>query len=334
MKRTVVNIAFFLCFVSIAVLPAFVFAEDSDDANQHHASGQAVQGAPVGGPTTMPIAPGVPLSIKKQQEHAVFFTDATIHANESFHSVLVLWGHLDFYGDADEIIVIGGSIHLYPNSRVNNSLVTVLSAFQKDPEAKIRGDKIIFDLPASYPRWVNWLAHSLAIFVVGGDYILSFLSKVFVAWVFGLIFIYLCPRFLEESKAIMEEQPVKSTLWAFISLLTFSPVALLLVVSIIGILFLPLYVMIYWLVYYAGAVVSAVVVGDLTIKFIQEYVRNGKPIPAKWNTKQIHLLVGVLLYLLFGFVPYIGMICVILVSFVGWGAVSYVLIERYRKDRA
>lgn len=272
--------------------------------------------------------------ITRNQERALFFTDATIQSNERYHSVLMLWGHLDFYGEADEIIVIGGSIHLYPGSRVRKSLITVLSPFQKDALAKITGDKIIFDLPASYPRWMNWLAHSLAIFVVGGDYIISFLSKVFVAWVFGLIFIYLCPKFLEESKSIMEIQPVKSTFWAFIALLTFSPIVVLLVVSIVGILFLPLYVMLYWLIYYAGAVVSAVVVGDLIMKFIEIYVRNGKSIPDKWNTKQIHLLIGVMLFLVLGFLPFIGIVLVIFTSFIGWGAVTYTLIERYRKGRA
>lgn len=166
---------------------------------------------------------------------------AEIESGEVYESVVLLWGNLHVHGQVKDILVVSGKVHIHPTGKVKEKMVITGGEFELLPGAEVRSDQILYRSPG--PIW------NVLVSVAKGwqENIGTFL------WIGLLLFLnifhFLCGsiffRFSSTFRGILVGR--LGTQWlqnigAAILGIVCLPMAIgLFVVSIVGILLLPLF---------------------------------------------------------------------------------------------
>ena len=200
----------------------------------------------------------------------------------------------------EDVVAIGGDVTLQDGATVGGDVVTVGGLVHKNPVAVIKGNIVEVKLPAAMvTKGLGWGLAFMSL--------LSFIAFLVLAVILAAIF----PGQLGLVSYYVERQPGHALLWGFLAVIATPAAVLLLVLTIFGIPFIPVLLLLLGAAFVFGYVSISQLLGKLTLKAFK--VR-GKPMA-------IEVLTGLVILFIVGFLPILGWIIKALAGLMGLGAV-------------
>lgn len=200
----------------------------------------------------------------------------------------------------EDVVAIGGDVTLQDGATVGGDVVTVGGLVHKNPVAVIKGNIVEVKLPAAMvTKGLGWGLAFMSL--------LSFVAFLVLAVILAAVF----PGQLGLVSYYVERQPGHALLWGFLTCLATPAAILLLILTIFGIPFIPVLLLLLGAAFVFGYVAIAQLLGKLSLKAFK--VR-GKPMA-------FEIVTGLVILFLVGFLPILGWIIKALAGLAGLGAV-------------
>lgn len=235
-----------------------------------------------------------------------FGSDVNITKEMVVDEVVVIGGDISVAGRVNNnVIAVGGSVDIASGAFVGKEVVVVGGSYLKGPDSTVKGDVTQVHIPSFVPfvntmlrgGWVTFWATLSTLVLIG------FLGL-------AVLLIALMPAHVANVVNAIEESFFMMLLWGIMWSVLIVPIAVLLAVSIVGIILIPLEVLIFVLALITGYIASAVFVGkNVLMRF------NKRTIPF------VDAIVGIVILFVVGFVPFIGPMIKAVFLAVGFGAV-------------
>ncbi|MDA1272857.1 MAG: RDD family protein [Verrucomicrobia bacterium] len=280
-----------------------------------------------------------------RHEIVVFGQDVTLRENEVSREIVVIGGNLTIEGTAEgdvvvvfgsvkvtgtadrDLVVVFGSADLAEGSEVDGDAVIVGGTLNVEPGAALNGGRREFAFGKALPdfSWAgDWFLKGVMlarpippqfpwVWAVAGVFILMYL---FLAAVF--------PQPVGRCVHALETTPAASFVTGILALTLLGPLAFLLVVSVAGILVLPVLVL---------ALLAATFLGKLAI-----YQCAGKQVGRQFNLQSFQqpsaaLFLGLVAFYLIYTVPVLGFLVWGLTLAWGLGAVFLAIYANFQSER-
>ncbi|MFA6142034.1 MAG: hypothetical protein WC738_01920 [Candidatus Omnitrophota bacterium] len=247
-----------------------------------------------------------PSAFAKGQDILKVNKDIEVPKDVSVGDVVAIGGNVTVYGNVqNNIIAVGGSVILMPNSCVGEQIVVVGGELVKDPSAEIGGKVTQVYLPNFVPSFATmlkggWIALWATISLLA---LLGFLGL-------AVLLVALIPEHIGTVVNIIECSFVKMFLWGALWTILIVPIAVMLAISLVGIALIPLEILFVVLALIIGYIAVAIFIGNHIFMVFK---------------KKVHPFVGaisgILTLFLMGFLPLIGPIAKIIFLTAGFGAV-------------
>jgi len=239
-------------------------------------------------------------------------SDVTVEAGTRAKRVITIGGQVTVNGTVEkDVMAVGASVVLGKRAVVDGDVVSLGGTIVKGRGAEIRGSiteingsnfwavvSSAIEDEAEGWSWV-WAVISLSIF--------------FCLMIIAMLVTVLIPRPIQVISATIRGEPLRSSLWGLLALVTAMPLGLLLAISIIGIVLIPLEIMILTLAALAGFIAMSQLVGRgvyaLAKKRDQGIVRE-----TFW---------GLIILWFAGWIPYVGPTLKVLAVVLGMGGVFF-----------
>ena len=252
------------------------------------------------------IALASPNAFAKGQDIIKVNKDIEISKDMSIDDVVAIGGNITVYGKVqNNVIAVGGSVILKPNSYVGDQVVVVGGELAKDPSAEIGGKITQVYLPNFVPSLATvlkggWIALWATISLLA---LLGFLGL-------AILLVALIPEHIGSVVSILERSFTKMLLWGALWTILIVPVAVVLAISIVGIVLIPLEVLFVALALIVGYIGAAIFIGK---NIFLSFKKQAHPF--------IGAILGILVLFLVGFLPIIGPVVKIIFLIAGFGAV-------------
>lgn len=260
-----------------------------------------------------------------------FGHSVTVGPNETATGVVVFGGSANMQGtDLGDLAVFGGSATVdgpvtgnvvvfggspVINNRVGGNLVVFGGTAHLQDGAEIMGD--VFSIGGSTERTGNAVVHgsiSSGFGLFGGWHFLSGafdVWRLFSAIFLGLIFFWLFPLATNRAASAVVGNPAKAALAGFVGYLAIVPAIILLALTLIGIPFIPIFLLAILVARLFGQVALALLAG----KWIISRFQSGGA--SEW----ILVVLGLLGLGLISLIPVVGVFASLFYSLVGFGGV-------------
>ena len=241
-----------------------------------------------------------------------FGEDAEVPLGTTVDSnVVVFNGNATVRGRVREnVVVIMGDIYLEQDAVVDGNVVSVGGRIVKSPTAHIGGENV--SLGAGNLRFMPHMQFSFARRAGAGS-VWRLLSVMFLGWVF----FWLLPAPIVKVARTASADPLKSVLYGLLGYLAVIPLTIMLIITIVGIMALPLL----WASVFAGRFLGQVALGLLAGKLISERLN------LSWSSAA-HVLLGLLALGLFTLIPVVGSLMSLFYGLLGFGAVVWTMIAQ------
>jgi len=232
---------------------------------------------------------------------------------EKANNVVAVGGSVSLNGEAQQdVVAVGGSVFLGSKAVVGGKVVSVGGSIAKTDGAQIKGNlietkaldvsTILCDLPNK--KWKK-LEH-----IFRGATFIGFLAL-------ALLIIALFPTQIGQISAVIEKNPVKSILWAILGMLLIVPIAILLAISLVGILLIPVELVLVGISVLFGYIATAQLLGKKAAAALKKV-----NLPIFWET-----FWGIVLLWLITWIPFLGGFVCMIVCMLGFGGVIKYLIN-------
>jgi len=226
-------------------------------------------------------------------------------------NVVVFNGNATVRGRVREnVVVIMGDIYLEQEAVVDGNVVAVGGRVIKSPTARIGGENV--SLGAGNFRFMPHMNFSFGRHVGVGS-VWRLLSIVFL----GCVLYWLLPAPVVKVAGTASADPLKSVLYGLLGYLAVIPLTIMLIITIVGIMALPLL----WASVFAGRFLGQVALGLLAGKLIAERLNLS-------SSGVAHVLLGLLTLGLFTLIPVVGGLMSLFYSLLGFGAVVWTLLAQ------
>ena len=241
------------------------------------------------------------------QEIVKLAEDVNITADMIVDDVVVIGGNAIISGKVNNgVVVVGGSLELKAGSSVAEHVVVVGGEVIKAPTAEVKGKITQIYMPHFIP--------SLSSILKGGWMALWATISILVLFGFlglAILLIALIPQHMAAAVDVIQSSFLNMLLWGILWMVLIVPIAVLLAISIIGILLIPLEILLAVLALIIGYIASAIFIGKNILMSL------GKAATHPF----VNAIVGILILFLIGFVPVIGQVVKALFLLAGFGAV-------------
>jgi hypothetical protein len=248
------------------------------------------------------LAVGSAGAAQKDHQQVTLWEDVTIKQGEKYDSLVVMLGDVDFYGEAGELVVMGGSVHLYPGSKISNDLVVMGGKVQRDEGAEVKGE-VVNVRGAKIVEAAKQLAkdHNFHLEIKDDrhGFFDSFIFKLgwrmsFFLFIFalGLLLLYCFPKLQFDSRNYLVSHLPHSLGWGVLMLIAFGPVMFFLLCTVIGIPLIPLVVLLFAAALFGGFVLGAMELGRKL------------PLLKKKEQDGTALLIGIILLMIVSLIPF------------------------------
>lgn len=249
------------------------------------------------------------------QESATIFklgSDVTVEAGTKVKRVIAIGGQVTVDGTVEkDVMAVGASVVLSKKAVVDGDVVSIGGTVVKGRGAEIRGSiteingsnlgtfvSSAIEDEAEGWSWV-WAVISLAIF--------------FCLLIIAMLVTILVPKPIMVISATIREETLRSSLWGLLALILAVPLALLLAISVIGIVLIPLEVIIMTLAALAGFIAMSQLVGRQVYALAKRH-NQGVVRETFW---------GLIVLWFAGWIPYVGPIVKVLAVVLGLGGVFF-----------
>ena len=237
-------------------------------------------------------------------------SDVTIEEGTKVRNVLAIGGQITVDGVVDNhIVAIGGSIVLTGKAVVGGSVFCIGGIIVKGRGAEVYGNlteinaddisaAIANALSEEWEGW-SWIFAIISISIFLGVLLLTFLT------------VFLIPKPIRLISSAIKEKPLKVTVWGLAGLVLIVPLAVLLAISVVGIVLIPLEMTI---------VLCAVLVGFIAVS--QLVGRKLFTVLKRHDQSMVRETIwGLIILWLIGWIPYVGWIVKMCAIIIGLGGV-------------
>lgn len=256
--------------------------------------------------------------VTKKKDTVVLWSDAVVESHEELDSVVVAWGKVHFHGRAKDLVVVGGEVILHDDARVDGSLVVLGGKLHKSEGAKVT-EQVLFELPGHMPKWIAFLGPVFSFAYSEGAALLYVVVRAVFVCLFGALLYVIAPDLMREAETMAERKPLKSLFWTLMGAFLFIPGIVVLAISIVGIFFIPLFIMFYAFVYFFCAFVMAANI-------------LGHHLPPRESVVMppLRFFYGVFIFVLISYIPVVGSLVIYLAMAFTGGAMFYTFFHRLR----
>ncbi len=238
--------------------------------------------------------------------------DVTIEEGARANHVLTINGQITIAGTVEgNVVALGDSVVLARRAVVKGNVVTLGGIVVTGKGAEVQGS--VTEINSSNisevitrvlsDEWEGW-SWVFAIFS---------LTIFFSVLIIAVLIVLLLPKPIQVIANAIQEETVKITLWGLLGMVLVVPLAVLLTISVIGIVLIPLEMIL---------VVSAGLLGFIAISQLL-----GRRLYALFKRPSQHILRetfwGLVVLWIIGWLPYIGWMIKVLALMMGLGAVIY-----------
>ena len=244
-----------------------------------------------------------------------------VHVDEDvrIEDAVAIGGSVYIDGIVDQdAVAVGGSVHLGETAVIHGDVVTVGGSIEKTDGAIIYGSTVdvsavnlenIFDNMDFSPQLHR---------IPSGFKFIPVIGLIALAMLFAVIM----PKELNKIATVAKNEPVIMFLWGLLGVILIIPLALMLLISIVGIALIPLEILAVFLASLIGYVAVSVLIGRRVLRAM----KNDDP------NIVLSALIGILLLWLVGLIPFFGTLVKIIACTVGFGAVIIAIARRNRKE--
>jgi hypothetical protein len=209
-----------------------------------------------------------------------------------------------------EVVAVGGSVHVSPGAHVGNDAVSVGGDVVIDPGGLVEGQEVSVSIPgfagilglASPDRHASkGLSFGLKIGQALAKYVVFFLL--------GLLLLAVAPARLDRVTASLSRSPVRDVLIGLLGTIAMPVLTVLLVVTIVGILLVPVQII---------AILLAGVLGYTALALL---IGRALPFRSEKATAVVQLAIGVAIVVLISEIPFVGIMAMVSAWFLVFGAV-------------
>ena len=245
--------------------------------------------------------------------------DVLVEIGEEVGTAVSIGGDVRVYGTVrDGVISVGGSVFLGPEAVVHGDVTTIGGMVVKQEGAIVSGDINTCDTTRitsffERPPPSSWKEDRGTPFMPGMFPFLGFLAL-------ALIVVALLPEKVDLISSTIRYHTGISLLWGVIGTLLIFPVALVLVISLVGIILIPLEILVVFIAFFLGSVAVARIIGERIIVAIK---KSGSPMV-------IETLVGSVVLWATGLIPVVGWMVISAAAVIGFGGFIAGFIHRRR----
>ena len=257
------------------------------------------------------------------EEDVTLVVGREVHVTPSEHiPVLVLVGASGTVdGVVDELVLLGSHVQIGPAAQIHGHALSLGSQLLQDPESPIAAQQVILQLPDDPAAFSDWAESEVSHTPAFAERLRSALMILVASFLAGLLYLRWGGGFSQRSLAYLSARPAPALGYGLLTYLAVLPLALLLVLSVVGLLLLPLYAVAVALLIWLGYIVFGLWLGSLLM---------GQRLAAPWQ----RLLLGLLLLGAVGLVPVVGPFLVKLFPVLGVGATVVCAVKARRSRTA
>lgn len=252
------------------------------------------------------------------RETYIAWSDSEIEADEQYQTIIIVKGKVQIRGQTKNLVILGGETLLDAGSRVEKRLIVLNGRLKKHENAEI-SDQVLFELPDSFPRWLSSIVPFLALLFSEGAHFLSLLLRGVLWCLMGALLFVIAPNLLKDAEERALQMPMSGVGWFVAAAVIFIPGILALIVSIVGILLVPAYLMVFAFIFYFCAFV-------LVANILGQYL----PPKKSYVMPPLRFFYGVFILMLIEAVPYVGSALIYLAMIITGGAMAAVTLARLR----
>ena len=220
-------------------------------------------------------------------------------------------------GDA---VAVGGSVHLGEEAIIHGDAVTVGGTIVEAEGSMVYGTTVdvgSFDFTNIFegkhflggPRGISGIPMGLKFIPLIGLFALVLLLTVLI------------PTELSTVASNIKNEPMMMFLWGILGIILIVPLALTLLISIVGAFLIPLEILAVFLATLIGYIAVAIIIGKKLLRSL----KNDNP------SVVLSAILGVLILWLVGLIPFFGCIIKAIASIIGFGAVIIAIAKRNKK---
>jgi len=242
-------------------------------------------------------------------------SDVTIEAGQKVRNVVVIGGQITISGGVDNnVVAVGGSVVLTKTAVVGGNILSLGGIIVSARDSQIGG--IMTEINSS--NLFETLTTALGSEWEGWSWIFAIISlSIFlVILVLALLIVALLPKPVRTVAEAISENTFKVTLCGLLGLVLIAPLALLLTISVVGIVLIPIEV----IVVVCSVLLGFIAVGQLIGKKVLKLFKRRNPSMIR------ETFWGLIILWLIGWIPYIGWMVKAVAIVMGLGAV---LITRF-----
>ena len=237
-------------------------------------------------------------------------SDVTIEEGTKVRNVLAIGGQITIDGVVDNhIVAIGGSIVLTGKAVVGGSVFCIGGIIVKGRGAEVYGNlteinaddisaAIANALSEEWEGW-SWIFAIISISIFLGVLLLTFLT------------VFLIPKPIRLISSAIKEKPFKVTVWGLAGLVLIVPLAVLLAISVVGIVLIPLEMTIVLCAVLVGFIAVSQLVGRKLFTVLKRHDQS----------MMRETIWGLIILWLIGWIPYVGWIVKMCAIIIGLGGV-------------
>ena len=222
-------------------------------------------------------------------------------------NVVVIGGSLDFSGEAQDVVVMGGKATLSSGSVIHGDLVHMMGTLKKDPEVTIHGQAI--DVGSHLPPQIQRLLSRGLLGIIVVVRVISLIISLVVI----LLIVLLAPERVERMSEVLEPRWPASLGFGILGYAVFIVLAIILAITLIGI---PLAVILGLAVWVLGLMGIAAIMTSLGKR-----VGLGTGLIGPDPSVLSCAFVGFLVVALVRFIPVVGELAWLLLFVIGLGLV-------------
>jgi hypothetical protein len=232
--------------------------------------------------------------------------DIIISKGMSANDVVLIHGSATVYGTVEgNIVILGGSLYLKEGALVRGHAVVIGGEIVREGPSRIEGKTTQVYIPRFLPSAASFLS---------GAWIIAWaaISVLVLIGFLGLavLLVALIPSHVATAVSAMEGSFGAVFLWGIFWTAMIVPAAILLALSVVGIVLIPLEILLAALAYLVGYIVSAIYLGKSIFLSLKQ-----SPPPF------VDAIAGILILYAVGFVPVLGAAIKAVFLIAGFGAV-------------
>lgn len=245
-------------------------------------------------------------AVNKGQNIVKLFSDSEINSDMTVNDIVSLGGDVVIRGRVEgNVTVVWGSIKVSDGSYVGGQVIVVGGELFRGPESRIEGRVTQIYMPDFIPSLTRFLKNGwIAVWAIISFFVLlGFLGLAVLAMAF-------IPGHMSAIVDALGKSFFISFLWGMFWMVLIVPIAVFLLISIVGIVLIPLEILIAAAAFILGYIASAIFIGK---KVFASLKKNSNPF--------FDAILGIVILLVAGFIPVVGTAVKTIFVIAGFGAV-------------